>query len=561
MQTQRLLQQWVVPLLIPLVIIGTAFIGTLPITQADSTETCTLYDITSHIGTTPVDTSQLSNPSQALQTDVSNYNLGCPNNDTICHLTTNTGNATLSLTAVQSAGLTTTIGADFSPGGTPYNLNCEGGTNSNPSNSSSSSSTSCTGNTNANASDSSCNSNTPDPSAGSCQVAWTQGGGGSVTLDPSQVTDDSNHPGLKEALAGYNLKCASDVNVSSCQLVPGANDSGSPKLDLANVMNRSPWIYSGLNGKYGLNCSGSGSSSSANSTNSTQVSQTEFGTILKGFCQIFAANLKNGSQTGLNRKGLTNRELRSITNGTKTVKDVLENSSHGLNDSDVESFEKSQISIANTDFSSNSGTYAPDACQQSGQNLATDSTNFQSYFNSSDYQNLDASTIDQLFTAAVIPAGSANSQRGLNRPGAGGYFYIRSKLDSNRVLDIQNAKRGTNVPTTGIPTLAFPQNQGPNQLWKFVPDGQSDGYSFIQSQVGFVLDIQGANTAAGTPVVAFTKNTSDRDNQLWKFVADSAHDGYGHIQSKNGLVLDIPNSNSQSQYNPHRFYANNPRRS
>jgi len=97
-----------------------------------------------------------------------------------------------------------------------------------------------------------CNSNTPAPSAGSCQVAWKTGGGGTTNLDLDQVTDT----GLQQTLSGtgtgnppgYNLKCADQH--TDCELIRG---SGDTPLDLANVQNRSPWIYQQLVG-YSLKC-------------------------------------------------------------------------------------------------------------------------------------------------------------------------------------------------------------------------------------------------------------------------------------------------------------------
>jgi hypothetical protein len=72
-----------------------------------------------------------------------------------------------------------------------------------------------------------------------------------------------------------------------------------------------------------------------------------------------------------------------------------------------------------------------------------------------------------------------------------------------------------------------------------VDDGNGDGYGFIQSKSGLVLDIQGASTAAYTSVVAFGQNHPATDNQLWKFDEDGSNKGYSYIQSKSGLVLDV----------------------
>lgn len=102
--------------------------------------------------------------------------------------------------------------------------------------------------------------------------------------------------------------------------------------------------------------------------------QAEFATILKGFCQAFKADLQRD-------QSVTNSELKSITKGTKTVKDVLENSKHNLSDSDVLTFETDEIGIANSDFTAGT-TYAPDACGLgTTRDTATDKKDFQTYFN------------------------------------------------------------------------------------------------------------------------------------------------------------------------------------
>src|SRR5213078_4967608 len=58
-------------------------------------------------------------------------------------------------------------------------------------------STSCAGNNYSNLPNSDCNTNTPDPSPGSCQLAWINGGSGTVALDVSNVVDDQ---GLQSTL-------------------------------------------------------------------------------------------------------------------------------------------------------------------------------------------------------------------------------------------------------------------------------------------------------------------------------------------------------------------------
>jgi hypothetical protein len=74
--------------------------------------------------------------------------------------------------------------------------------------------------------------------------------------------------------------------------------------------------------------------------------------------------------------------------------------------------------------------------------------------------------------------------------------------------------------------------------------GSSGGYGFIQSKSGLVLDIQGASTKSGTPVIAYTKISSQPNNQLWTFNFPQLGPGNGslvsyRIQSKSGLFLDV----------------------
>jgi hypothetical protein len=250
----------------------------------------------------------------------------------------------------------------------------------------------CAGHNNSGKPNSDCNTNTPNPVPGSCQLAWTgtNGGGGTVTLDTSKVTDK----GLQQTVGGYNLRCAPDVKASSCTLVQGANDSGNTKLDLANVENRSPWIFQQLNSKFGLNC-----------------------------------------------------------NNKKTT---------------------------------------------------------------------------------TLPAKVANTKQ------SGQYFYILSGLGS-RYVDILDGQ--TKPGVDGIPIIAYTKDNTPtdNQLWKCVPDGKKDGYCYIQSKSGLVLDIKGAQATTGTSVIAFSKNNT---STLWKFVPNGKNKGYGYVQSKSGLVLNIPDSST-----------------
>src|SRR6266480_4150190 len=87
--------------------------------------------------------------------------------------------------------------SNFSP-----STSCAGNNYSNlPDSDCNSPSTSCAGNNYSNLPDSDCNSNTPDPLQESCQLAWMDGGGGTIALDVRNVADDQ---GLRSTLGGYN---------------------------------------------------------------------------------------------------------------------------------------------------------------------------------------------------------------------------------------------------------------------------------------------------------------------------------------------------------------------
>ncbi|HWS84391.1 MAG TPA: hypothetical protein VN207_09055 [Ktedonobacteraceae bacterium] len=132
--------------------------------------------------------------------------------------------------------------------------------------------------------------------------------------------------------------------------------------------------------------------------NPNNVTREQFATILKGFCQAFKADLKN------NKQGLSENEFNNIVGGN-SVKGVLK-SDKRLSDSEVESFERREINLANNDFN-NGTTYAPNACGQGRRDTATDKSDFQSYFNSQEYTGLDIGYIDSMFTDAVRLARSS----------------------------------------------------------------------------------------------------------------------------------------------------------
>jgi hypothetical protein len=119
----------------------------------------------------------------------------------------------------------------------------------------------------------------------------------------------------------------------------------------------------------------------------------------------------------------------------------------------------------------------------------------------------------------------------------GAYYFIKSKLNGD-VIDVSGA-----ATTPGTPLDAYPQKTSgtDNQLWEFVADPAGSGYYFIKSKLdGSVIDIDGASTKTGTILDAYRQKTTGTDNQLWEFVSDPAGSGYCFIKSKLiGHVIDI----------------------
>lgn len=126
------------------------------------------------------------------------------------------------------------------------------------------------------------------------------------------------------------------------------------------------------------------------------------------------------------------------------------------------------------------------------------------------------------------------------------YYFIASQLNGN-VLDIDGANTAA-----GTPIISYPQKttDTSNQLWTLVPTGPKDsagGQSqyYIQSQLNnYVLDINGSNTAPNTPIISYPINSPASNNQIWQII-ESDTEGFFYIVSLlNGYVLDISGSNT-----------------
>lgn len=143
---------------------------------------------------------------------------------------------------------------------------------------------------------------------------------------------------------------------------------------------------------------------------------------------------------------------------------------------------------------------------------------------------------------------------GLGAPAAGiavdnNYFFFRSKLN-DFVVDVTGAN-----PAAGTPLVAFPQKRRgaagnlDNQLWMFVPPPpNSSGFDFIASkQTGLAIDIQGGDRAPKTPLVVDPRKTSEADVQLWSLSPSDSEPSLRYVFIRNRLTREVIDIENQSR--------------
>lgn len=102
-----------------------------------------------------------------------------------------------------------------------------------------------------------------------------------------------------------------------------------------------------------------------------------------------------------------------------------------------------------------------------------------------------------------------------------GFFFIKSNLDSNLVLDVTGG-----VSKAGTPLELWTPNSPPsaNQLWKFVPffPGAPSAQGFIKNLLppSLVVDVTGGSAATrGTRLEVWPQDSPTSANQLWFLLA------------------------------------------
>jgi len=121
-------------------------------------------------------------------------------------------------------------------------------------------------------------------------------------------------------------------------------------------------------------------------------------------------------------------------------------------------------------------------------------------------------------------------------------YLIKSQLNGF-VLDIEGSNQAPCTPILSYPTNG--EKGTPNQQWRFIPVG--DGTYLIRSVLhNFVIDITGSNQAPCTRVISYPVNgTLGTPNQQWILVPVPNTPNLFMIKTKlNGFVLDIEGGNT-----------------
>lgn len=141
----------------------------------------------------------------------------------------------------------------------------------------------------------------------------------------------------------------------------------------------------------------------------------------------------------------------------------------------------------------------------------------------------------------------SNSSPDSSVPVSDGTYIIRSALDNSKVLDAYGGAAvadGTNVQLCSY-------NGGANQKYTVAHVGFG-WYKIICNWGSKALDVRGA--VKGNEVNVELCGWHGGDNQLWKFI--SAGNGYYYIQSKLGYYIDVWNNSTADETNIQTYQFN-----
>ena len=167
------------------------------------------------------------------------------------------------------------------------------------------------------------------------------------------------------------------------------------------------------------------------------------------------------------------------------------------------------------------------------------------FFVSGDNKNVwfDFTSSMSVISDTTPPAAASTS----NQVIANGTYVIATKLDTDYVLDIDNASTAN-----GANLQLWKNNGTPAQTFK-VTHVSNGYYQIVNTNSGKAIAVQNSSTTEGANVWQYQINGSDA--QLWKIV--SAGDGSYYIIGKgSGLYLDVDNADANSGTNVKIFDRN-----
>jgi hypothetical protein len=135
-----------------------------------------------------------------------------------------------------------------------------------------------------------------------------------------------------------------------------------------------------------------------------------------------------------------------------------------------------------------------------------------------------------------------------------GFYYIKSNLGSNLVLDAYESTPQPGLPPHFLQLYTPNSPASPNQLWKFVPLSPAAPLpqGFIQSLLpNLVADIPHADKNPGTLLQAWPQDSPTSANQLWGLLPYPGYSydpqissiipaGQGHGHSRTNGSLNVP---------------------
>ncbi|MCW2643766.1 MAG: hypothetical protein JWP76_6072 [Dactylosporangium sp.] len=109
----------------------------------------------------------------------------------------------------------------------------------------------------------------------------------------------------------------------------------------------------------------------------------------------------------------------------------------------------------------------------------------------------------------------------------------------------------------GTPIVTYPVNNNANQHWKFIPSTNDFGwYHLVDSNSGKCMDVTGASTARGTNIELYSCDPSfpDQPNQLWRLslvprgAGSTGRGGWVLVSKNSGQVLTRTTSAAGSHF-------------